>query len=120
MHILSRRVIIFFGKGLPAHNRGSQGQALGVFEKQFLINDFFRVKILFQKTLTAALSLRSVDSRKKIMTQLPHKKKISFAIASLFEGTQNITYFDSEGNPIRKAQKKKSKPISKTDQTSLL
>jgi len=29
-----------------------QGQALRVFEKQFLFNDFSEVKILFQKTLT--------------------------------------------------------------------
>jgi len=61
------------------------------------------------------------------MTQLPQKKvpisqrkaKFSFAIASLFEGTQVITYFDAEGNPILKA-KKKCKPISHSNQTTLL
>ncbi len=41
-------------------------------------------------------------------------------MASIFEGNQNITYFDSKGNPIRKPKKKQQKKDSFMSQTSLL
>jgi hypothetical protein len=57
---------------------------------------------------------------KKNMAQQTRKKKFSFAIASIFEGAQNITYFDADGNPIRKQRKVKVKKNSSPGQTSLL
>jgi hypothetical protein len=104
---------------------GSQGQALRVFEKQFW-RLFLRSKILFQKTLTAAPA-PVCSGRKKMMThqsspKSPRKgrRKAAFAIASLFEGNQQVTYFDSNGEAIRPVKHKKGKPNISPNQTSLL
>lgn len=54
------------------------------------------------------------------MAQLQRKKKFAFAIASMFDGNQCITWFDADGHPIRKKKKKQQKKDSFTSQTSLL
>ena len=54
------------------------------------------------------------------MNNSQRKKKFSFAIAGLFEVNQNITYFDAEGEPIRKKKRQKRNNIHSSDQTRLL